>query len=81
MERTGEGLESVFLVWLIFNDLEGAFDSTTHEMADTAKQGSHSKDTRGSLGGFQDSVLPLKIVFRCADEIKDLLDGPVDEFG
>ena len=34
-----------------------------------------------SLRGFQSPILPLKIIFRCADEIEDLLDGPVDEFG
>ena len=80
MQWPGERLESIFLIWFVFGNLKGAFDSTTHEMADTANKSSYSHAAFGNLGGFQSPVLPLKIVFRCAGEIEDLLDGPVDEF-
>lgn len=53
--------------------------STAHEMADAAKKSSHADAACRNLGGFQSPVLPLKIVFRYADEIEDLFDGPVDE--
>ena len=81
MQWPGERLESIYLIWLVFGDLEGAFDSMTHEMADTANKSSYSHAAFGHLCRFQSPILPLKIVFRCAGEIEDLLDGPVDEFG
>ena len=80
MEWTGERLESVFFVGFVFSDLEVALDSTAHEMADAAKKSSYPNAALRNLSGFQSPVLPLKIVFRCADEIEDLFDGPVDKF-
>ena len=80
MQWPGERLETVFLIWLVFGDLEGAFDPMTHEMADAANKSSYSHAPFGNPCGFQSPILPLKVVFRCAGEIEDLFDGSVDEF-
>ena len=49
-----------------------------HKITGGLKTGPKGRDDLGSAGGRQRAILPLKIIFGVADEIKDSFDGLVD---
>src|SRR5262249_43977788 len=71
-------LEAVFPVQLIVGDFEGALNALFQQMADALEIGTQPNQSRGEARGGQRPILPLKIIFRRADKIKDPLDRSIN---
>src|SRR5436190_20927584 len=50
----------------------------SHEMTHTAKNSPYTDFAFGNLGGCKRPILPLKIVLRRGNKIKDLMKRPID---
>lgn len=79
LQWSWQRFESISIVWFVFDHLEGALGSMPHPMTVASKTGPNADDTFRDLGGSQRSVLPLKIVLRCANEFKNPFDGLGDK--
>ncbi len=79
LQWSGDGLEPVFPVGFVVGDFKCALDALFQPMAGALKISAQLNSALSHPGGGQGAVLPLKIIFGCANEIEDILDGPVDQ--